>query len=189
MGGGAKGDKTLNFWNEQMMQQAMGRSKQLYNIGKPAREMIFNLLNESLRGGDVLSSQFFNPVAKQIESQSEESKRRLMSSMPQGGSLDRGMIDLETARLDTRANASSNIRQGLFADALNTAFGGSLNPSMGFMGQGGNALGIMAQTSQAQQAAQAERYAAQMRMLGELGGAAGMFAGMRWGGGKTPTAK
>ena len=130
--------------------QRRRRSGELWNLGEPARAELFALINNALGGEDILSSRFFNPVAKQIESQTDESRRRLMSMMPQGGSLDRAMIDLESGRVGARADASTRVRQGLFADALNAAFGQTLGPSAQMMGlsqqgsQAGAGMGLNA---------------------------------------------
>lgn len=112
----------------------MWMAQQLFRETKPLRSGVVGLLGESLKGGDILQNLFYQPVQRQIESQTGEARRQLMNVLPQGGSLERALSDLEMGRLGERSQAATQIRQGLFSDALATAFGGALQPVSGLMG-------------------------------------------------------
>jgi hypothetical protein len=172
MGGGGKGGGDFG-----RSEELFGFARNLFKLGKKSRSTIFSLLQDALEGGDLAQRPFFNPVAQQIERQTDESRRRLLATLPQGGALNRGITNLETGRLQARSGALTTIRQGLFNEALNTAFGRSLNPAQGFAG-----LGVQGATAanQAEQAAQAAQ-------LQALGSAAGQFGGFLGGLGGDPT--
>ncbi len=108
---------------------------------RPLRPEIIAMLMQELQGGTKLTDRYFLPQAKEIEGSYNESRRRLMNIMPQGGALDRSLGNLEVGRANTRANTQSSIRNGLFEQAMATAWGQPAQLAMNGMANGAGVLG------------------------------------------------
>lgn len=170
MGGKNKGQSQAN----QAQREAGELAKKQFEFGEarfeeisPIRDLLiggsFDFLNDP-GGFNVAASPLFAPAKSAIEGQFQGAKEGLLATLPAGGTLAQGFIDLEGQKARGLTDIMSQIFQTELAQAQ--GFAGNLGPAIQSM-QGG-ASNLVSSAGMAQQAA-AQQTAAQSQLLGEIG--------------------
>lgn len=153
---------------------------QEYENTTPMRSMITGDLTNFLNTGAISDS--LSPVyaagKSGIEGQYNIGKENLLASVPRGGGMTQGLVDLESNRADSLGNLQGDIATDMYNKAYGYATG---TPSQSVSGLS-NVSGTYSNRMAAETAANAQQNAAATSAMGNLGQGLGKVAASLIGG-------
>jgi len=166
---------TPNPYEDQITQMA----QEYYKSTEPLRSNFLNQYENLMTGNfDPQKSPMYQPLFAQgkqgIEGQYGVAKENILSNLPQGGSMDKALADLEMNRASQASMLPVNISRDLIGDMLQKAYGSAFNAPQQAMGGLSN---VASSFGQRQGMEQQLKSAAEQKMLESAAYAFGSLIG------------